>query len=132
MERTFIMLKPDCIKRGLIGKVISRIEENNYLISDAKMMKLTSDFLREHYSHIKDEPFFPRIENYMLSGAVLGMIVEGENIVENMRKLIGATKIENALPGTIRGDFGLKSSENIIHGSDSVENAIIEINRFFG
>lgn len=132
IERTYIMLKPDCIKRGLIGEVISRIEKKGYKIVDIKMMNLNEQVLREHYAHIADKPFFPNIVEYMTSGPVVAMIVEGENAVKGMRILMGATKFEEATAGTIRGDFAFCTSENIIHGSDSIENAKIEINRFFG
>ena len=132
IERTYIMLKPDCVKRGLMGEVISRIEHKNYRIVDAKMMTLEEPVLREHYAHIADKPFFPDLVRYMTSGPVLAMIVEGENAVKGMRILMGATKFEEAAAGTIRGDFACSTSENVIHGSDSVENAEIEIRRFFG
>lgn len=132
LERTYIMLKPDCIKRGLMGEVISRIEKKGYKIVDAKMMTLSEEILREHYAHIADRPFFPDIVSYMTSGPVFGMIVEGENAVKGMRILMGATKFEEATAGTIRGDYAFCTSENIIHGSDSVENGEIEIKRFFG
>lgn len=131
IEKTYIMLKPDCIKRGLMGEVISRIENKGYKIIDAKMMNLTESILREHYAHIADRPFFPEIVEYMTSGPVLAMIVEGESAVKGMRILMGPTKFEEAPAGTIRGDFAFCTSENIIHGSDSVENAEIEIKRFF-
>ena len=132
LERTYIMLKPDCIKRGLMGEVISRIEHKNYKIVDAKMMTLDEPILREHYAHIADKPFFPEIVTYMTSGPVLAMIVEGDNAVKGMRIIMGATKFEEAAAGTIRGDFASCTAENLIHGSDSVENAEIEIKRFFG
>ena len=132
MERTYIMLKPDCVKRGLMGEVISRIERKNYKIIDAKMMMLDEPILREHYAHIADKPFFPEIVTYMTSGPVLAMIVEGDNAVKGMRIIMGATKFEEATAGTIRRDYACCTSENLIHGSDSVENAEIEIKRFFG
>ncbi len=131
IEKTYIMLKPDCIKRGLMGEVISRIEKKGYKIVDAKMMRLDETVLREHYAHIVDKPFFPEIVEYMTSGPVLAMIVEGESAVRGMRILMGATKFEEAAAGTIRGDFAFCTTENLIHGSDSAENAEIEINRFF-
>lgn len=131
-EKTYIMLKPDCIKRGLIGEVISRIEKKGYKITDVKMMCLDEKILREHYAHIADKPFFPEIVSYMTSGPVLGMIVEGENAVKGMRILMGATKFEDAAAGTIRGDYAFCTIENLIHGSDSLENAEIEMKRFFG
>lgn len=132
MERTYIMLKPDAIKRGLMGEVISRIERKGYKIVDCKMMNLNEAILREHYAHIADKPFFPEIVEYMTSGPVLGMIVEGVNAVQGMRIIMGATKFEEATAGTIRGDYAFCTGENIIHGSDSIENAEIEIKRFFG
>lgn len=132
MERTYIMLKPDCVKRGLMGEVISRIEKKGFKITNAKMMQLEEPILREHYAHIADKPFFPEIVEYMTSGPVLAMIVEGENAVAGMRNIMGPTKYEDAVGGTIRGDFATSTGANIIHGSDSVENAEIEIKRFFG
>lgn len=131
MERTFIMLKPDALKRKLIGEIICRIERKGYKIVDIKMMRLNEAILNEHYSHIKDKPFFPEIIAYMTSGPVLAMILEGDNAVAGMRILMGATKFEEAESGTIRGDYAMSTSENIIHGSDSTENAEIEIKRFF-
>lgn len=132
MERTYIMLKPDCVERGLMGEVISRIEKKGFKITNMKMMNLTEEILNEHYAHIADMPFFPGIVEYMTSGPVVGMIVEGDNAVLGMRTLMGATKYEDALAGTIRGDLATSTGHNIIHGSDSVENAEIEIKRFFG
>ena len=131
-ERTYIMLKPDCLKRKLVGEDISRIEKKGYKISNMKMINLDEKILREHYAHIADRPFFPGILEYMTSGPVVGMIVEGENVVQGMRIIMGATKFEEATAGTIRGDFAMSTGENIIHGSDSPENGEIEIKRFFG
>lgn len=132
IEKTYIMLKPDCVKRGLIGEVISRVERKGYKIVDAKMMNLDEAILKDHYAHLADKPFFPNIVEYMTSGPVLGMIVEGENAIKGMRIIMGATKFEEATAGTIRGDFAHSTRENLIHGSDSPENAEIEIKRFFG
>ncbi len=132
VERTYLMLKPDCIQRGLMGEVIARIERKGYKIVDAKMMNLDEAILREHYAHIADKPFFPEIVEYMTSGPVFGMLVEGENAVAGARIIMGATKFEEATAGTIRGDYANSTGQNIIHGSDSVENAEIEIKRFFG
>ena len=132
IEKTYIMLKPDCVKRGLIGEVISRIERKGYKIVDAKMMNLDEAILKDHYAHLADKPFFPNIVEYMTSGPVLGMIVEGESAVQGMRIIMGATKFEEATAGNIRGDFAHSTRENLIHGSDSPENAEKEIKRFFG
>ncbi len=131
-ESTYIMLKPDALERNLTGEIISRIERIGYKIVNCKMMRLDEAVLREHYAHLTDKPFFPALQAYMMRGPVLGMIVEGENAVAGMRKIMGATKFEDSLPGTIRGDFSTSSTENLIHGSDSIENAEIEIKRFFG
>jgi nucleoside-diphosphate kinase len=132
VERTYIMLKPDCIKRGLVGEVISRIEKKGYRITGAKMMRLDEALLREHYAHMVSKPFFPEILSYMTSGPVLALIVEGMNAVLGTRVLIGATEFEDMAVGTIRGDFAYCVRFNLIHGSDSPENAEIEIKRFFG
>lgn len=126
------MLKPDAVERKLTGRIIDRIESKGYHIVAIKVMNLNTEVLRVHYAHVADRPFYPHMENYMMSGPVWGMIVEGENVVRGMRILIGATKFEEALAGTIRGDFAKSTTENVIHGSDSPENAEIEIERFFG
>ncbi len=132
MERTYVMIKPDAYERGLIGQIISRIENKGFKITDMKMMNLDEAILKEHYAHLVDKPFFGEIVEYMTSGPVVGMIVEGDRVVESMRTLMGPTDGIEALPGTIRGDYAKNKSENLIHGSDSVENAEIEIKRFFG
>lgn len=131
MERTFVMLKPETIRRGLVGEIISRIERKNFKISDMKMMRLDEEIIREHYKHIADKPFFVDTLNSMKSGPVIAMIVEGENVVKGIRNIMGPTKWLDAPAGTIRGDYANNTTENLIHGSDSVENAEIEINRFF-
>ena len=130
-ERTYIMLKPDALERGLIGEIIARIERKGYRVERMQTMQLDETILREHYAHIVDKPFFPDTVAYMTRGPVLAMIVSGENAVRGMRILMGATRFEEATAGTIRGDFAHSTTENIIHGSDSVENAAIEIARFF-
>jgi nucleoside-diphosphate kinase len=132
MDRTYIMLKPDAIKRCLAGTIISRIEKKGFRIVEIKSMVLSKEILKEHYAHLVEKPFYHEIEDFMTSGPVWGMIVEGDNVVEGMRTMIGPTKIEDAPSGTIRGDFALSTSENIIHGSDSIDSATKEIQRFFG
>lgn len=132
MERTYIMTKPDAYQRGLIGEIITRIENKGFSITDMKMMRLDEPILKEHYAHLADKPFFPEIVKYMTSGPVVGMIVEGDGVVDSMRKIMGPTDGLEANPGTIRGDYAKNKSENLVHGSDSVENAEIEIKRFFG
>ena len=130
-EKTFVMLKPDCIKRGLIGEVIGRIEMKGWRITDAKTVTLNPAFLYDFYEHIKDQPYFLDVFNYMLSGTVLGMVVEGENVVNGMRRLIGSTIFEEAMPGTIRGDFAVSSANSLIHASKTAENFKKEQNIFF-
>ena len=132
MERTYIMTTPDAYERGLIGKIITRIENKGFKSTGMKMMNLDENVLKEHYAHLADKPFFGEIVEYMTSGPVVGMIVEGDRVVEGMRTLMGPTDGIEALPGTIRGDYAKNKSENLVHGSDSVENAEIEIKRFFG
>ena len=128
--RTYIMLKPDAVKRRLIGDVVTRIEKKGYTITGMKMFNMDREILKEHYAHIVNRPFYPEIEEYMTSGPVVGMIVEGEDVVFGMRALMGPTS--EAPAGTIRGDYAMNGSENVIHGSDSITNAEIEIARFFG
>jgi len=130
-EKTFVMLKPDCLKRGLVGNVISRIENKGWHIIEAKTRSLDPAFLYEFYDHIKDKPYFLPAFNYMLSGVVLGMIVEGEDAINGMRRLIGPTVIEDALPGTIRGDFATSSSSSLIHASRTAEHFNTETKIFF-
>lgn len=132
MERTYIMLKPDALRRNLAGEIIARIEKKGYKITKMQMMDLTPEILKEHYAHIADRPFFPDVLALMTSGPVIAMVVEGLDVVKGMRNLMGSTKVEDALAGTIRGDYAFTTEENLIHGSDSVENAEIEIKRFFG
>lgn len=133
IEKTYCMLKPDGVKKQLLKEVITRFENANLTVSNIKPMNLTQEIVKEHYSHLLDKPFYPILEEFMLSGEVIAMIVEGEDAVNKVRTLMGATNSKDALPGTIRGDFGDKTccTYNIIHGSDSVENANIEIKRFY-
>ena len=130
-QQTYIMLKPDCLKRGLMGEVISRIEKKGYRIVQAKLMTLDASIIAEHYAHLIDKPFYPRLEQFMLSGPVFGMVVEGDEVIQGMRAMMGPTNVFEAAPGTIRGDYATDVTYNLIHGSDSPETAKVEINRFF-
>ncbi|WP_290490757.1 MULTISPECIES: nucleoside-diphosphate kinase [unclassified Aerococcus] len=130
-QKTFIMLKPDVLKRGLMGAIISRIEDQNYFIERAQIMELDKQMVAHHYAHLLNEDFYPKLETYMLSGPVFAMVVTGDNVIEGMRKIIGATDPREAAPDTIRADFARNVTENAIHGSDTEENAAIEITRFF-
>ena len=133
IERTYVMLKPDGVRKQLLDEIIHRIENIGLSVSNVKEMYLDEEIIREHYAHLVDKPFYPTLELFMMSGPVMAMIVEGENAVSRVRNLMGATDSKDALPGTIRGDYGDKicCTYNIIHGSDSLENAEIEINRFY-
>lgn len=131
MEKTLIILKPSTIQRGLIGKVIDCFQQKGLTINGIKMMQLDEKILREHYAHLVDRPFFPLLLKSMMATPVIVMCLSGVDVVETVRMMTGATNSRKALPGTIRGDFGMSGQENIIHASDSVENAEIEINRFF-
>ena len=130
MEKTYVMLKPDAVKRKLAGEIISKIEKKNFQITNMKMFSLTEEKVREHYSHLVDRVFFGEILEFMTSGPVIGMVVEGDGVIDGVRRLIGPTKWEEALPGTIRGDYANTTNENLIHGSDSKETAEKEIKRF--
>lgn len=131
MERTLILLKPDCLENKVAGQVISRFEEKNYTIVSTRMIQLDDTLLREHYAHVAHLPFFPEIASFMSSRPVLAMILEGENIVQGVRDLLGPTDSTVAPKGTIRGDLGTDRMCNVVHASDSPENAQIEIDRFF-
>ena len=125
------MLKPDVLKRGLMGAIISRIEDQDYFIERAQVMELDKQMVAHHYAHLLNEDFYPELESYMLSGPVFAMVVTGDNVIDGMRKIIGATDPRDAAPHTIRADFARNVTENAIHGSDTEENAAIEITRFF-
>ena len=125
------ILKPSTIERFLAGDVITRYQRKGLKIAGIKMMQLNEGILREHYAHLVDRPFFPEIVDSMMQTPVIVMVLEGKDAVEVVRSMTGATNCRKAAPGTIRGDFGLSGQENIVHASDSVENAKIEINRFF-
>lgn len=131
MEQTFIILKPSAIKRSLAGDVITRFQRKGLFIHGIKMMQLDETILREHYAHLVDRPFFPSLVKSMTATPVIVMVLAGKDAVNVVRAMTGATNCRNAAPGTIRGDYGMSGQENIIHASDSVENAVIEINRFF-
>ena len=123
MERTYCMIKPDGVQKGLIGEIIGRIERKGYKIVAMKMLQLTKEMAEEHYREHVGKPFYPGLVEYITSGLVVALIVEGKNAVKGMRTLMGATNPLEALPGTIRGDFGLDMGRNVIHGADSVESA---------
>ena len=131
MEQTLILLKPSAVSRGLAGAVIPRFLRKGLIISGMKMMQLDEKILREHYAHLVDRPFFPTLLKSMMATPVIAMVLKGKDVVTVVRAMTGVTNSRNAAPGTIRGDFGMSGQENIIHASDSPENAEIEIKRFF-
>lgn len=131
-EKTFIMIKPDAVRDRKIGQIVDRIERSGLVIERMEMVTLDEPLVEKHYDHLADKPFFSNIVAFMTSGPVVKMVVSGMGAVAKMRKLMGATDPQDALPGTIRGDFATDVNANVIHGSDSLENAAIEIERFFG
>ena len=131
MDKTLIIFKPDCMKKKLMGTVLSRFEAEGFSVAGCKMMQLDSDLLRIHYAHIADLPFFPEIEDFMSSEPVVVMILEGEGVIGKVRELLGPTDSTKAPEGTIRGDYGETVMINVVHASDSPEAAEAEIQRFF-
>lgn len=131
MEKTLILIKPNAVQRGLIGEIITRIERKGLHITGLKMMQLDDTILNEHYAHLSERPFFRILKNSMMVTPVVAICVEGLDAVETVRLMVGATNARKALPGTIRGDLSMSGEQNVIHASDSVENAQIEVARFF-
>jgi nucleoside-diphosphate kinase len=131
METTLILLKPDTVERSIIGQVISRLENKGLKISGLKMMALDDAIISEHYDFLADKPFFPSIVKYMKRTPVVALAVSWINAIATVRMLTWATNPVEALPGSIRGDFGLTIDGNIIHASDSEDTAKIELERFF-
>ena len=131
VETTLILLKPDCVSKGLCGEVIGRLEANGFRIRGAKMLRMSDELLHEHYAHITDLPVFPSIVAFMKETPVIALAVEGENAIERFRELLGPTDSTQAEKGTIRGDHGVDKMTNVAHASDSPANAKIELERFF-
>lgn len=131
MERSLVLLKPDAIQRGLIGELIGRLEDKSLKISAMKLMKVSDDLARRHYEEHLEKDFFSDLFEFITSSPIVAMVVEGEQAIEVTRRLMGATNPFEAEPGTIRGDYGLDLTKNLIHGSDSVESADREIDLFF-
>lgn len=132
MEKSLILVKPDGLQRGLVGEIISRFERKGLKIIGIKMLNVEDTLLEEHYAHLSDKPFFSDIKKFMKSSPLVALALEGgEGSVSAIRTLVGPTKGHEAPAGTIRGDFGLSGSNNIVHASDSVENGTVEVGRFF-
>jgi nucleoside-diphosphate kinase len=131
MERTLILIKPDAIQRGLIGKIITRFEEKGLKLVGIKFLKLNDALLNDHYSHLADKPFFGGIRRFMQLTPAIAICLEGLDCVETVRSLCGITKSREAAPGTIRGDWAMSIQANLVHASDSIETAGKEVARFF-
>lgn len=131
MERTFLMIKPDGVQRGLVGEIIHRYEVKGFTLVGLKMMTVSQELAEKHYDVHRDKPFFKGLVEFITSGPVVAMVWEGEGVIASARKLIGATNPLTAEPGTIRGDYGITIGRNIIHGSDAVETALTEIGLWF-
>lgn len=131
IERTFVMLKPDAVQRGLMGEILGRIEAKGFKPLAMKLMWIPKDLAERHYAEHKGKSFFPPLIEYITSGPVLCMVWEGDNTISVLRTMMGATNPQDALPGTIRGDLAQQTGRNLIHGSDSAESAKREIGLFF-
>ena len=131
MEKTLVILKPGAVQRALVGEVTARFERKGLRLAGMKMMQLTDELLNEHYAHLAGKPFFQRIKNSMMASPVVCCCYEGVDAVETVRSMTGSTNSRKAAPGTIRGDYSVSNQQNIVHASDSVENAAIEVARFF-
>lgn len=131
MERTLVLLKPDAVQRGLLGEIIARFERKGLKLAGMKMMQLDDALLDEHYSHLTHLPFFGEIKDFMMRAPVIATCWEGVDCVQTVRNMCGVTLAREAAPGTIRGDFGMSIQANLVHASDSVETAALEVPRFF-
>jgi nucleoside-diphosphate kinase len=131
-ERTFLMVKPDGVKRRLVGEVLSRVELKGYEIKELRLLTIDESLAKEHYSEHTDKPFFGELVSFITSGPVVAMVVEGPEAIDTVRRLMGATNPLQAAPGTIRGDYATLITQNVVHGSDGPESAAREIKLFFG
>ncbi len=131
MEKTFVIFKPDCMEKRLVGTVLSRFEAAGFDVIACKMTRLAPALLREHYAHVATKPFYPEIEAFMASRPVIMIGLQGDNVVQRVRDLLGPTDSRKAAKGTIRGDFGTEMMKNVCHASDTDENAKLELARFF-
>lgn len=130
-ERTYVMVKPDGVQRGLVGEIIKRFEQRGYKLVALKMCSPSKEHVEKHYSDLSTKKFFPSLVQYMLSGPVVATVWQGTSAVKVGRSIVGETDPIDSIPGTIRGDFCVEKGRNIIHASDSVDNAEKEINLWF-
>ncbi|AUS08703.1 nucleoside-diphosphate kinase [Laceyella sacchari] len=131
MEKTFIMVKPDGVQRGLIGEIVARFEKKGFQLVGAKLMTVSRELAEEHYAEHKERPFFGELVDFITSGPVFAMVWQGNNVIATARQMMGKTNPADALPGTIRGDYGVNVAMNIVHGSDSPTSAEREIALWF-
>jgi nucleoside-diphosphate kinase len=131
MERTFIAIKPDGVQRKLIAEILGRFEKKGFKLIGLKFMNVSKELAEQHYAVHKERPFFPALVEFITSGPVVAIVLEGDGVVASGRKIIGATNPLNSEPGTIRGDFGANIGRNLIHGSDAIETAQTEIALWF-
>ena len=131
MEKTFLMVKPDGVQRGLIGEIVSRFERKGFQLIGAKFMLVSKEQAEYHYAEHKGKPFYEKLVNFITSGPVFAMVWQGEQVIALSRAMMGKTQTLDAIPGTIRGDFAVHTGMNLIHGSDSPESAKREIDNFF-
>ena len=130
--KTFFMIKPDGVQRNLVGEIISRVEAKGFTITKIKMITISKELAEQHYGEHKDKPFFSDLVSFIISGPIVAMQVEGENVVVQIRNLMGATNPSESTPGSIRGDLATELDKNVVHGSDSDESAERELSLFFG
>ena len=131
MQQTLVLVKPDGVRKNLIGEVVSRFEGRGLKISALKLMKISEAQAKSHYAEHEGKPFFGELVEFITSGPVAAMVVSGENAIKAVRGMMGATNPLDAVPGSIRGDYALSIGENIVHGSDGEDSAAREINNFF-
>jgi nucleoside-diphosphate kinase len=131
MERTFLMVKPDGVQRNLIGEIVGRFEKKGFKLVGGKLMQITRELAEQHYGEHKERPFFGELVNFITSSPVFAMVWEGDGVIATARQMMGSTNPKDAAPGTIRGEYSVQVSQNIIHGSDSPESAQREIGLFF-
>lgn len=131
MERTLVLVKPDGVQRGLIGEIVNRFERRGLKLLGMKLMQMSRDLASEHYEVHKDRPFYPNLVDYITSGPVVAMVWEGKDAIQVVRTTMGATNPAASAPGTIRGDLAVEIGRNLVHGSDSPENAAREVALFF-
>ena len=131
MEKTLILIKPNAIQRGLTGDIITRFERKGLRLVGMKMLFMDDELVAEHYAHLVSRPFYPYLKASMQASPIIACCLEGAEAGETVRQMVGVTNSRRALPGTIRGDFSMSGEQNVVHASDSVENALVEIDRFF-